>query len=123
MTLCPNCAAPLPASPDGRAVTWRARIRLYDARDEVVADTDAERDAAAPGSVVVAGLPALAQELAALCEAFHGPCEGLDEATLKHALKSLRPTLSRRGGNAAWRVAYRAQGREWLARVDVEKVT
>ncbi len=108
---------------DGRSAKWRVRVRLYDAKrpDEPEADPDARADA--PGSIVIAGLPEVAVYLGQLAINFHGQqCLGLDQATLLHRLKSLRPTLSRRGGNAAWRVPYSISQGDWLARVDVERV-
>lgn len=124
---CPTCLAPLSrsAKPDSRAAMWRMRVRLYpDARPgDPAADSDPELPVDAPGAGVVAGLPGVAEELAALATAFHkGAVTGLEEATLRHSLRSLRPTLHRRGGNAAWRVPYQVAGAGWLARVDVERV-
>lgn len=120
---------------DGRAAQWRCRVRLYrgerDAGDagEPQADTDPDAQANAPGSAVLSGLPAVADELAALAAAYHGSdCSGLERDTLLHRLKALRPTLSRRGGDAVWRVPYAVYeanggaGHAWLARVDVERV-
>lgn len=122
---------------DGRAARWRVRVRLYnDARpSEPEADSDPDLPADAPGATILHGLPAVAEHLAVLAATFHRQaCAGLDDATLRHRLKSLRPTLSRRGGDAVWRVpykifqagdAFRGDSREqaWLARVDVERAT
>lgn len=121
MKLCPQCGAAF--TPDGRAIRWRVRIRLYDATDTLVADSDAGAPADAAGQLVVLGLPALADELTALCHTFHGvPCVGLERDALLHSVKSLRPTIARRKGNAVWRVSYTVGGREWLARCDIERV-
>lgn len=108
---------------DGRAQQWRCRVRLYKAgMSEPEADSDPDIDADKPGTLIIAGLPGVAEELGRTAREFHGAnCAGLDMDTLRHRLKSLRPTLSRRGGDAVWRVPYRApDGVEWLARVDIE---
>lgn len=110
---------------DARAAQWRVRVRLYDKGnpDEPEADTDPDASPDAPGSIVIAGLPEVAVYLGSVAVEFHGQqCPGLDHATLLHRLKSLRPTLSRRGGNAVWRVPYSTLERAWIARVDVERV-
>ena len=120
---------------DGRNVRWRARVRLYSATDdfkEPVADSDPELPSDNPGTEILPGLAAVADYLAQLAALYHNTplCVGLDTATLDHRLKSLRPTISRRGGNAAWRVPYhtvehigeREITREWLGRVDIERV-
>lgn len=122
---------------DGRAVRWRVRVRLYNTArmDEPEADSDDDLPADKPGTTILSGLPAVAEHLAILASGFHKqPPKGLDMNTLRHRLNSLRPTISRRGGNAVWRVPYRilqtahnfsgdTREQEWLARVDVEKVT
>lgn len=133
-------SSPSALAMDGRAQQWRVRIRLYNManQNEPEADTDADHAADYPGEMVIAGLPGVAAELAVLTQAFHGvACQGMDVETLKHRLKSLRPTLSRRrvaGHNdAVWRVPYKVltadafggDNREldWLARVDVIRET
>lgn len=124
--------------PDGRAARWRVRVRLYsDARpSEPEADSDPDLAADKPGAEILTGLPAVAEHLRALATTFHGQDPvGLDDATLLHRIKSLRPTLSRRGGDAVWRVPYMvtpaerfgqrgnlALQQKWLARVDIERV-
>lgn len=119
---------------DGRSARWRVRVRLYNAAhmSEVEADSDPDLPPESAGATVVTGLPGVAEHLAALAHGFHSqPISGLDAATLRHSLKSLRPTLSRRGGNGTWRVSYRvdrsagivpADSQKWLARVDVVRV-
>lgn len=148
-TPCPTCGQPprtATAPPvDGRAIDWRVRVRLYRAArlDTPEADSDPDLPAAANGATICYGLPGVADHLRALADGFHGqPCAGLDQETLRHRLNSLRPTLSRRGGNAVWRVPYTVQPpvrdqnrlapehvilrelepQAWLARVDVERV-
>lgn len=127
---------------DGRAEQWRVRVRLYrtDRMNEPEADSDPDAAADAPGTEVVHGLPGVATHLAQLATHFHGSLPaGLEDATLRHRLKSLRPTLSRNGGHGVWRVPYqvevgrgvavlRANGfppeiglQDWLARVDVQR--
>lgn len=119
---------------DGRASRWRVRVRLYRAErlDDAIADSDPDLSADTLPATTQHGLPGVAAYLTALASAFHGqPCAGLDRATLQHKLKSLRPTLSRRGGDAVWRVPYSVmehpvgaeveQSAAWLARVDVAR--
>lgn len=124
---------------DRRHKAWRVRVRLYapNQNEEPAADSDPDRAGHLPGLTVCQGLPGVADHLAQLANGFHGQaCLGLDMETLTHRLKSLRPTLSRRGGNAVWRVPYTIEvnmnpavtvggyvKQEWLARVDLEKVT
>ena len=112
-----------PSVLDNRAAFWRIRVRLFKAATdkECEADSDEGLDGRAPGETVVRGLANVAEHLGALANAFHEgqPVTGLDIETLTHRLKSLRPTLSRHGGDAVWRVPYSAGGIEWLARVDV----
>jgi hypothetical protein len=127
MTPCPHCGATKRHShkPDARAAQWRTRIRLYAAAkpDEPLADTDPERPPDAPGTMVLRGLPEVATILSELAASYHGTaCVGLDLATLLHKLRGLRPTLSRRGGDAVWRLGYQVAGREYRARVNVERV-
>lgn len=116
---------------DGRAASWRCRFRLYkaDSPDEPEADTDPERDADQPGTLLIKGLPGVAGELMALCAIHHDreALQGMTREILLHSLKGLRPTLSRRKGNAVWRVPYDtfetftdgAKKRGWIARVDI----
>jgi hypothetical protein len=109
---------------DGRANNWRVRVRLYaaDRPNDVIADSDPNSRPDAAGNDVVNGLPAVAELVATLAQAWHGtPCVGLDSATLRHKLKGLRPTLSRRGGNATWRLDYRTAVSAYLARVDIQR--
>jgi hypothetical protein len=122
---------------DARTAKWRIRIRLYDMRqpNEPQADTDPELPADAVGTTVLRGLPAVADEVISLANIFHNspkPLMGMNTEELDRRLRGLRPTLSRRGGNAVWRIPYdtfetwgpgEAHKAAWLARVDVERVT
>lgn len=111
--------------PDTRARSWRVRVRLYRASAmlEPLADTDPTRDPGAPGDAILHGLPAVAEYVAQLALDYHNaPCEGLELQTLRHSLRGLRPTISRRGGDAVWRLRYSVGGEPWLARVDVLRV-
>lgn len=113
------------AGMDGRTSKWRVRVRLYRTSklNEPEADSDPDLPADQLGATICAGLPAVATHLIALAAGYHGQSSaGLDTATLHHRLKSLRPTLSRRQGNAAWRVPYSNADGEWMARVDIAKV-
>lgn len=120
---------------DSRHALWRVRVRLYNAHmlTEPYADTDPDLPVEAPGVTVLKGLSEVAAWLTELAISYHQgqTVEGLDPLTLAHRLKSLRPTLSRRGGNAVWRVPYTTMTigsdadnprHQWIARVDVEKV-
>jgi len=117
------------AATDARTTSWRVRVRLYDQRSpsDPAADSDSELPPDVPGHAVLRGLPGVADHVAGLATDWHGSMthgevKGLDGPTLRHRLKSLRPTLSRRGGNAVWRVPYTVAGADWLARVDIQKV-
>jgi hypothetical protein len=123
------------AGNDARAAQWRCRFRLYDARnmDEPAADSDPELRPDQAGTVIVRGLSGVAAELMQLAATFHNTADlfGLDPHELARRLKALRPTLSRRKGNAVWRVpydtaeTYSAQAGHvpgWLARVDIGRV-
>lgn len=122
---CPACGQALTTAPDGRAQNWRIRVRLYDSAhgEEPVGDSDAELAAGEPGARVLNGLPAVALAVADDVAGFHEreTVPGMTCEELVHRLKSLRPTLSRRGGNAVWRLHYQTDGLHMLARVDVEK--
>lgn len=130
---CPACGATITdaqAKLDQRTQRWRIRIRLYDEEQigDPVADSDPELAPDKLGETVLNGLPAVAEHLAALAFGYHQvECVGLDEATLRHRLKSIRPTLSRRGGDGTWRVPYATydkafdRDRKWLARVDIQR--
>lgn len=118
---------------DGRTAKWRCRFRIYSAQkmDEPVADTDPELAADAPGTMVLAGLPNVATALAQIAVQFHERQQlaGLSSDELERRLRGLRPTLSRRGGEAVWRVPYdtldsfndRALTRGWMMRVDIRR--
>lgn len=114
------------ADADARNAFWRTRIRIYRADDPstVVDDSDYGEPEDKPGAEVVRGLQGVAEYLQQLMGwRFNGAAvEGLDDMTLKHRQKALRPTLSRRGGNAVWRVPFKVDGVEWSASVYVERV-
>jgi len=127
LIICQHCGQETPTDPDGRATNWRVRIRLYGPQSatEPEADTDPDLPPDKAGTAVVHGLPGVAEFLRDVATPAHAPSHlsGLEPDTLRHRLKSLRPTLSRRGGNATWRVPYQVDFKDWMARVDVEKVT
>lgn len=120
---------------DGRTARWRCRFRIYsdDDPDEPTADSDSELPPDRRGETVIAGLPNVAAEVVALATVFHTAAviAGLSREELERRLKGLRPTLSRRGGNATWRVPYstletyneRSRERGWLMRVDIVRET
>lgn len=124
--LCPNCGTKVTHANqhDGRAVAWRVRVRLFGPNNlkELAADSDPDLPVESLGATVLQGLPAVAEHVAALAMGFHGvPCAGLDLGTLQHKIKGLRPTLSRRGGNATWRLNYSTPDGEWIARADLAR--
>lgn len=131
--VCPHCgksATLAQLQHDGRTQRWRVRVRLYrDGTEEPMADTDPELGPEKPGTEIIAGLPAVAAFVSEIAQAFHGMTlagEELSEHTLYNKLNSLRPTLSRRGGNAVWRLQYQVTGLAamelWRARADVERI-
>ena len=110
---------------DKRAAKWRCRIRLYlGDSSEPQADSDPDLEADAPGTVICAGLRGVADTVIQMAAAFHDAptLAGLEPATLDAKIRGLRPTLSRRGGNAVWRLPYTVGDNPWLARVDLERV-
>jgi hypothetical protein len=126
---CWQCGAPPLGSleHDGRAARWRCRIRLYDETQpaEPQADSDPELDADKPGTVICVGLRGVVAELYQVAMQFHGTphLAGLEPAHLESKIPGLRPTLSRRGGNACWRLKYKTpRGNDWTARVDMERI-
>ena len=134
---CWNCGQPQLSDLelDKRARKWRCRVRIYDQGDpdEPQADSDPELQAGEPGTVICAGLKGVADTVLQMAVQFHGTplLKGMDTATLEHRINGLRPTLSRRGGNAVWRIPYDTErtwdetGQRqpgWLARVDLERV-
>lgn len=117
---------------DGRTAKWRCRFRVYrEDQDEPEADTDADMPPDRAGSTIISGLPSVGAEVIALANAFHAKDAvlGLSREDVAHKLKGLRPTLSRRGGNAVWRVKYQTidnlhgTERNWLMRVDIIRET
>lgn len=114
---------------DGRTAKWRCRFRIYrDGQDEPEADSDSELRPEAPGTLIISGLPNVAMEVIALAAAFHSKTMvlGLSREELARKLDGLRPTLSRRKGNAVWRLEYvtidtnaQSTERAWLMRVDI----
>ena len=108
---------------DARTTPRQIRIRLYKVGvAEPMADSEPHLPPSQPGTWVVAGLPATAFALAQLAAVYHqgATITGLDKATLDRSINGLRPTLSRRGGEATWRVPYDVDGEPWMARIDVQ---
>lgn len=123
MTTCPNCGTLIQT--DGRARSWRVRLRLYRAGIESPeADSDPELSPESPGAESLPSLPAIIPWLRDTATAFHG-CEvdGLQHDTLVHRLRSVRPLLSRREKEGrtgvTWRVPYTVGDTGWMARVDI----
>lgn len=119
---------------DRRTKPFRCRFRIYDMLnhpDEPYADTGEGTPVDTPGSDewIIDGLPAVATMAVSLARKAHGPVQfhGLSSEDLARGLRGIRPTLSRRGGNAKWRLEYdteetfseHTQKRGWLMRVDI----
>lgn len=135
---CPQCGCNLSGlEHDKRAVRWRVRIRLYDlaySDTEPMADTEPELHPTDPGTWEAAGLKGVADLVIQLAMNFHHttePLKGLEPERIDAKIPGLRPTLSRRGGNAVWRLPYDTQrtwdatghrSPAWLARVDLERI-
>lgn len=108
---------------DQRTTKRIVRIRLFpDGAEEPAADSEPNLPADAGGTWVIDGLPAVALALAQIAFGYHrgAVMTGLDKETLERRINGLRPTLSRRGGDAVWRVPYKVDGLPWSARVDVK---
>lgn len=123
---------PEPKVADNRAKMWRCRFRIYDAQraDDVVADTDDDLPADAPGTAIIAGLPNVAVEAALIAKTFHDDCGHgtvykMTESDLARGLRGLRPTLHRNGGKGRWSINYTTGpiNRPWLMRIDIVKET
>jgi hypothetical protein len=131
MSKCPKCG--FDPAPDKRAGKWRCRFRLYrEGQPDPYADSDDGLPPDQPGLEIYEGLPEVAETLRKMALQIHCSRQGagvggLELETLLHKLKALRPTISRRGGNAVWRVPYIVQYGDqtdaWLARVDVVRVS
>jgi hypothetical protein len=111
---------------DGRAVRWRVRLRLFDSHDELQADTCPESATDYPGDDVIAGLPAVVDWAESICREFHHAAgftvSWITHAEKKKRLRSIRPTLSRSGGVAIWRIHYTVDGDgQWLALINVAR--
>lgn len=129
-----KCWMPGAGMLDRRTAKWRCRFRIYDmvhSPDEPFADTEEGKPVDAPGSDdwIIDGLPAVATMITDLARRAHGNVQfqGLSGDDLARGLRGIRPTLSRRGGNAKWRIDYDTlesfneyrQKRGWLMRVDI----
>ncbi len=115
-----------PPGTDRRIRDWAIRIRLYSDNIDVdaVADTQPDDPPDAGGDWVVHGLGAACAALQNVVYGYHAgtPPAGLDNERLQRAIKGLRPTISRRGGNATLRLEYAAGGTVWTVRMDVDRV-
>lgn len=115
---------------DGRAVGWRARIRLYMADDnyqQPIADSDPTLDADMAGTTVFAALPAIGPWLQETATEHHkAACSGLEMPNIKKKIAGLRTQLSlARSHFGTLRVDYFVMvggiEKHMLARVDVER--
>lgn len=131
-----HTAAPNEAIVDHRATAWRFRVRVYGWQDgfrEPLADSDDELEPGEPGTLEARGLRLVADTAVRMATDYHadGPLSGLDADTLDRKVRGLRPTLSRRGGNATWRLHYNTQrsvkpgdprDMAYMLRIDLERV-
>ena len=109
---------------DRRNADWRVRIRLFDARHEVIADSDPDLPATAPGADVVSGLHGVAGWAAGVVAALTSePSAGIAQA-LKAKLPSLRVAIARRkGAPAIWRFVYPSRRGDLEFAVSVVRAT
>jgi hypothetical protein len=120
---------------DQRAATWLCRFRIYSDRDsfaEPEADSDDDLAPDLPGTVKIKGLRQVADYAAETAGLYHGgPLQGLDVDTLEMKTRGIRPTLSRRGGNAVWRLYYNTAQTfrpaeptrfAYMVRIDLEQI-
>jgi hypothetical protein len=134
-SICPHCGGDLSGQDDGRAGTWRYRVRLYDMEvnpDEPMVDSDADLAPDKPGRETIRGLWRVLTDTATAAAEHHGgqQLRGLGPQDQERKLRGIRPTLSRNKGRATFRIGYDtpASWRDnpnheprYLARVDVLK--
>lgn len=134
---CPRCGCEFghENEVDGRAATFRCRLRIYDKdQPEAVADTDPEIVQSDEGTVDLMGFPAIATYILQATAQQHegeGALWGLNYENVKQHLHNIRSTLSRRKGSATFRLQYDS-ARTWtdhddhvpqyLVRVDMVRV-
>lgn len=119
---------------DGRAVDWRARIRIYDEAkmDQPEGDTDPDLLADAPGALILHGLPSVLGVVMEVVARHHGtPALGIDRVSLQRKIASLRTQISNaRRDSGKFTVDYqvvehkfgRAMDRNMTLRCDVVRV-
>lgn len=119
---------------DGRAVDWRARIRIYDEAkmDQPEGDTDPDLPADAPGAMVLHGLPSVLGVVMDVVSRHHGSAAlGINRASLQRKIASLRTQISNaRRDSGKFTVDYqvvehkfgRAMDRNMTLRCDVVRV-
>jgi hypothetical protein len=93
--------------PDQRETQWRVRIKLFDG-DQVIADSDPQLAASAPGPDVVSGLQAVAGWSAGIVAALTGEHSAPIAEALEARLPSLRVNIARHRSDAqfVWRFIY-----------------
>ena len=134
---CWNCGQPQMSDLelDKRARSWLVRIRLYNMAanpKEPDADTDPVLGPEQRGTLVCKGIRGIVDAVVQLATLHHGELlHGLDIEALDAKIPGLRPTLSRRGGTAVWRLPYDTaetldptgqRKPSWLARIDLERI-
>ena len=116
---------------DGRAIKWRARLRIYDMgknRDEPVWDSDKSSPPDQPGKTTILGMANVEAWIAELASNYHNAaCAGLDKQSLARKTKNLRAMMSNRGdGTGTLRADYQVLVKDtikyMLARCDVQRV-
>ena len=107
---------------DGRMSAWAARLRIFDDAGLLLADSDSERDATAPGETVVNGLPGAFRWACDLIGEFH---PDVDANALRDGFErrdaTLRVALSRGGGRGSIGVPYFGDGRQVFARLELAR--
>lgn len=117
-----------PGALDGRTTAWRVRLQIFGPDGSLEADSDADNgDIQAPGETIIHGVKPVADWAAAAALAFHAErgetvTSGLDQSLLYHKINSLRPTLSRNGGKATWRIPYVVgENEKWLVYIPIAR--
>lgn len=106
---------------DHRENAWATRVVLLEGK-EPLADTHPDLPPDAFGDWQASGLKGVAALVRDLAVQFHGePPTGFDAETIKKRIASVRVTLSRRGGNAVWKIPYAVGDREYVAHALIER--
>lgn len=121
---------------DGRAIGWYARARFFKGGSEEAFEDSADGLplGQVPKDHMFEGLPAIAGQVVRWAHEALAPraIKGLTPGDMRRYTRSIRPTLSRNKGKAAWRIWFDTE-ETWsaepghkpafLVRVDLEKAT